>query len=137
MKMQITLNDSNLYLVIAQLRTVLEAPYFTYNGMKFAGGKVTIHPWKDVVRSRKKRPMISFTFNGASKDCFCEGDTIISYDADKIVIKGENEKTFTKTTVTDKEAKRIAAIARMNKEYAEKCEKAYWVDLKAEMFADV
>ncbi len=136
MKMQLTLNDSTLDLVIAQLRTVLEAPFFVYNGRKFAGGKVTVHALKDAtfwIACAEKRPMVHFSFNGASGDYFCEGDTITSYDADKVVVKGEEEKIFTRATATHKEAEKIAATARMNKEYAEKYERAYWADVEAEM----
>lgn len=135
MKMQLTLNDATLDLVIAQLQTVLEAPYFMYNGNKYAGGKVTVHPVKDASKAvrGKKRPMIHFAYNGSCGDYFCEGDTVISYGADKVVVKGENEKIFTKATATAKESKRIAAIARMNREDAEKYERAYWADVEAEM----
>lgn len=135
MNIQMTLNDSNLYLVIAQLRTVLEAPFFMYNGRKFAGGEVTVHALKDASEAirGKKRPMIHFSFNGASGEYFCEGDTIISYDTDKVIVKGEREKIFSKTTVTAVEANKIAATARMNKEYEESYEEAYWADVEAEM----
>lgn len=134
MKMQLTLNDETLDLVIAQLRTVLEAPYFMYNGNKYAGGKVTVHLLKDAseVARGKKRPMIHFAFNGSCGDYFCEGDTVISYDADKVVVKGENEKIFTKATVTSKEAERIATTARMNREYKEEYERSYWADVEAD-----
>lgn len=139
MKMQLTLNDETLDLVIAQLRTVLEAPFFTYNGRKFAGGEVTVHALKDASKAVRgeKRPMIHFSFNGASGDYFCEGDTITSYDADKVVVKGEKEKTFTRATATAKEAEKIAATARMNKEYEEAYAKAYWADVEAEMEAEM
>lgn len=135
MKIQLTLNDSTLDLVIAQLRTVLEAPFFMYNGRKFAGGEVTVHPMRNtsMFKRREKRPMVHFSYNGASGDYFCEGDTITSYDADKVVVKGEKEKTFTRATATAKEAERIAATARMNKEYEEAYAKAYWAEVEAEM----
>lgn len=135
MKMQFTLNDETIDLVVAQLRTVLEAPYFMYNGNKYAGGKVIVHSLKNasMFMHGKKRPMIHFTFNGSYKDYFCEGDIITSYDADKVVVKGETEKTFTKATATAKEAEKIAATARMNKEYEEEYERAYWADVEAEM----
>lgn len=135
MKMQLTLNDETLDLVIEQLRTVLEAPYFMYNGRKFEGGKVTVHALKDTDWSTiaGKRPMVHFSFNGVSGDYFCEGDTITSYDADKVVVKGEKEKTFTRATATAKEAEKIAATARMNKEYEEQYARAYWAEVEAEM----
>lgn len=135
MKMQFTLNDATLDLVIAQLRTVLEAPFFMYNGRKFAGGEVRVHALKDASKAVRgeKRPMIHFSFNGSCGDYFCEGDTVISYGADKVVVKGEKEKIYTKTTATAKEAEKIAATARMNKEYEESYEKAYWAGVEAEM----
>ncbi len=136
MKRQLTLNDSTLDLVIAQLRTVLEAPFFMYNGRKFAGGEVTVHAFKDDAywtACAEKRPMVHFSYNGASGDYFCEGDTITSYDADKVVVKGEKEKIFTRATATAKEAKMIAATARKNKEYEEAYAKAYWAEVEAEM----
>ena len=128
MKMQLTLNDATIDLVVAQLRTVLEAPYFMYNGRKFAGGKVTVHPLKDASMfiRREKRPMIHFAYNGSCGDVFYEGDIVTSYDTDKVVVKGENEKTFTKATATAKEAEKIAATARRNKEYEEEYEREYW-----------
>lgn len=132
MKMQLTLNDATLDLVVAQLQPVLEAPYFMHNGRKFAGGKVTVHRWKDMFIGREKRPMIHFAFNGSYGYYFCEGDTVISYGTDKVIVKGKDEKIFTKATVTAKEAKKTVATERMNKEYEEKCEKAYWADVKAD-----
>lgn len=135
MDIKMTLKDSTLDLVIAQLRTVLEGPFFMYNGRKFAGGEVTVHALKDASETirGKKRPLIHFSFNGASGDYFCEGDTVISYGVDKVVVKGEEEKIFTKATATAKEAERIAATARMNKEYEEEYERRYWADVEAEM----
>lgn len=137
MKMQLTLNDATIDLVIAQLRSVLEAPYFMYHGNKYAGGKVTVHRLKDVIRCGKKRPMIHFAFNGSCGDYFCEGDIITSYGVDKVVVKGENEKIFTKATATNKEAKRIAVIERSNKEYAEAYERAYWAEVEAELNSEM
>lgn len=127
MKIQFTLNDATLDLVVAQIRTVLGAPYFMYNGSKFAGGKVTVHKLKDASEAiRRRRPMIHFSFNGACALIFYEGDTVISYDADKVVVKGEKEMTFTKTTVTAKEAESIAATALRNIVYTAKYMKEYW-----------
>lgn len=148
MKIQWTLNDETLDLVIAQLRTVLEAPYFMYHDTKYASGKVTVYPVKDASKvtvvypikdvsediCRKKRPMIYFDYNATFREYFFEGDTvisygdekvvvkgeeIISYSDDKIVVMGEEEKIFTKTAVTAREAEIIAGFERMNKEEAE------------------
>lgn len=127
MKIQFILNDATLDLVVAQIRTVLGAPYFMYNGRKFAGGKVRVHELKDAseaIRGRR-RPMIHFSFNGACALIFREGDTVISYDADKVVVKGEKEMTFTKTTVTVKEAESIAVTALQNKVYTARYMKEY------------
>lgn len=139
MKMQFTLNDETLDLVIAQIRTVLEAPYFMYHGNKYAGGKVTVHPAKDASKAMrgKKRPMIHFAFNGSCGDYFCEGDIVTSYGTDKVVVKGENEKIFTRTTATSKEAERIEATARMDREYAEGCARAYWAGFEAELESEM
>ena len=139
MKMQLTLNDETIDLVVAQLQTVLESPYFMYNERKFAGGKVTVHPLKDlsIFILGEKRPMIHFAYNGSCGDVFYEGDIVTSYDTDKVVVKGENEKTFTKATATAEEVKRIAATARMNKEreenWKEECEKKYYADIEVEL----
>lgn len=139
MKMQITLNDETLDLVIAQLRTVLESPYFMYHGNKYASGKVTVHPLKDASEAirGKKRPMIHFAFNGSSGDYFCEGDIVTSYGTDKVVVKGEEEKIFTNATATAKEAKRIEAIARMNREDSEMYARAYWAEVEAEFESEM
>lgn len=139
MKIQMTLNDSTLDLVIAQLRPVLEAPFFMCDGRKFTGGELTVHALKDASRAIRgeKRPMIFFRFNGASAFIFDEGDTIVSYGTDKVVVKGETEKVFSKTTVTAAEAKRITETARLNKKYEEENEKQYWADVEAEMLREM
>lgn len=131
MKMQLTLNDATIDMVMTQLKSVLESPFFMYNGKKYSKGVLTHHSLKDDDKfwREKKRGMLLVKFGGTHVIVFHEGDIVTSYDTDKVVVKGEREMTFSKTTVTGIEAARIAADVRYNESY----EKAYWKRVEAEL----
>lgn len=130
MKMQFTLNDETIDLVIAQLRTVLEGGSFIYRGEKYSAGNLSdVRGLASKEKGDNKRAMI--TFNGKSMFStiiFYEGDTIISYDTDRLVVKGKMEMEFTKTTLTEYEAERIKRAEQEHQSYVN----AYWKDVEAE-----
>lgn len=77
----------------------------------------------------EKRGLILLKFGGTHAIVFHEGNIVTSYDTDKVVVKGENEMTFTKTTATEIEAARIADKVRYNESYG----RAYWKSVEAEL----
>lgn len=131
MKSQLTLCDLTLDTIITQLRQVLEAPFFEYNGNKFSAGKVLPHCMKDAISiiHGRKRPMVLLRFDGSTSIPFYEGDIIIADGTGKIVVKGEKEMSFSRTTCTAKEAREIEATARLNKQISD----SYWRSAEIDM----
>lgn len=120
MKIKLTLRDFTLNAAIKQLQNILEAPFFSINGVKYSKGILYEHYLKDseeFLNNNKLRPLIFFKYSGSLGLDFYENDMFIFDNKDNILLKGSQDLIFSLTSVTKKEADLIENLVNVNNYY--------------------